>query len=156
MGYGRQVLGTVGSGVELSVDGKPLAKTGGITLDWSAFAAVSGSDVTLPDGVVVKVGEKYAKTGQVVCKITSSGKYGPFDPAATSTGRESLVQGSCFMLNRPAFANEPADEHPEAVYGGKLWLDRVVQVGTGTASLAAGPTLSALRTAFPQAQFETL
>lgn len=152
MAYGRQVLGTAGTSVEVSADGSPKAKIGGITLDWTAFAPVAGADVTLADGVTVRVGERFARYGQVVARITATGRYGPFDPAAAGTGREALVRGDSFILNRTALENRPADEHPEAIYGGRMWLARIIQAGTGTASLAAGPTRAALEAAFPEMQ----
>lgn len=154
MGFGRVPLGTVGSSVTVSADGSPMAKIGGITIDWSTVAAVTGSDVTLNDGMVVKVGEKYLRYGQVVTKITASGQYGPYDPAAAD-GRQTLTVGEAFILNRTALEAEPADQHPEAIYGGRAWLARIIQVGTGTASLAAGPTLANLKATFPQLQHVT-
>lgn len=152
MGYGRESFGTtIGTSVELSADGKPEPKVGGVTIDWATVAAVSGSDVTWADGVTVKVGEKGLRYGQVITKITASGKYGPYDPAA-GDGRQTLTRGECFLLNRSALADNALDEHPEAIEGGRVWRARLIQVGTGTASLAAGPTLANLLTAFPRLQ----
>lgn len=52
----------------VSADGRPDYKPGGITIDWSTVAAASG-DQTLPDGTVVKDGQKYLRYGQVVCRV---------------------------------------------------------------------------------------
>ena len=117
------------------------------------MAAVTGSDVTLPDGVVVKVGEKYLKCGQVVTRITATGKYGPYDPADAAGGRDLLVRGRAFLLNRAAFANEPADEHPEAIEGGRVWRARIVQSEAAAHTLALGPTFAELNTTFPDLRY---
>jgi hypothetical protein len=153
MGYGRQTLGTVGSNVEVSADGAPECKIGGVTIDWATVAAVAGADVTYNDGVTVKVGEKALRYGQVINLITASGKYGPFDPAAAD-GRQTLGD-DVYVLNRTALANEPVDEYPQAIYGGRVWLARIIQSGVGAASLAAGPTLAALKGALPRLKFVT-
>ncbi len=70
MGYGRRVIGTIGSSIEVSADGRPEAKTGGVTIDWPTIVAVSGADVALDDGITVPIGEKYLRYGQVVCLVT--------------------------------------------------------------------------------------
>lgn len=67
--FGRQSILTVGRSVRLSADGRPEVKHAGVTIDWSTVAAVSGAAVTLPDGVVVQVGEKYLRYGQLVTAI---------------------------------------------------------------------------------------
>jgi hypothetical protein len=151
MAYGRNVIGTVGGGYQLSADGVPRAKLGGVTIDWSTVAAVSGSDVTLPDGTVVPVGQKYLAAGQTVVQITASGKFGPFDPAAAD-GRQTLAAnaGTCFLLNRAALASEPKDDYPEAIYGGRVWAARVLNTGAGAHTLAGGPTLAEIKSTFPQ------
>lgn len=141
-------MGTVGGYLQVTADGAPLAKVAGVTLDWATFAAVSGTDVTLNDGQVIKVGEKFARYGQVIAQITASGKYGPHDPAA-SDGRQTLAKGKAYVLNRTALQSEPMDEYPEAIEGGRVFRARLLQVGTGTASLAAGPTMATIETTFP-------
>jgi hypothetical protein len=152
MAYGRQILGTIGTSIQVSADGKPVPKMAGVTIDWATVAAVTGTDVTVGDGLTVKVGEKYLRYGQVLPKITASGKYGPYDPAAAD-GRQTPVRGQCYVLNRTALANEPADEYPEVIEGGRVWLARILQAGTGTASLAAGPTRAVLDPLFPDFRY---
>jgi hypothetical protein len=44
-------------------------KVGGVTIDWSTVTAVSGSDVTLADGTIVKIGDKYLEFGQILNQI---------------------------------------------------------------------------------------
>src|SRR5690242_6738712 len=57
----------------VSADGEPRYKAGGITIDWTnTVTAVASNDAVLPDGSIVKVGQKYLRYGQILCKITSS------------------------------------------------------------------------------------
>jgi hypothetical protein len=148
MAFGRTVLGTVGSSISLLADGKGGDKIGGVTIDWSTVAAVSGSDATLNDGVVVPIGSKYLRYGQVITMITASGKYGPYDPAAVD-GRQTLARGKAFLVNRTVTNLDPKGDYPEAIDSGRVWQARLIQVGTGTASLAAGPTLANVESTFP-------
>ena len=148
MPVGRQVLGTIGGYLQLSADGSPVAKVAGITIDWATVAAVSGSPVTLNDGTTIAVGEKYLRYGQVVCKITTGGKYGPYDPAA-GDGRAVLTRGACYALNRTALAAEMMDEYCEAIEGGRVWRARLIQSEAVAHTLALGPTFAEVVATFP-------
>lgn len=153
MAYGRQVIGTVGTSIQVSADGKPVPKLAGVTIDWATVTAVSGADVTLADGVVVKIGDKYLRYGQVIARITATGKYGPYDPAA-GDGREiAPVRGRAYIVNRTALALEPADDHPEVIEGGRVWRARIIQSEAATHTLALGPTFVELCAAFPDLRF---
>lgn len=79
-------------------------------------------------------------------------KYGPYDPAATD-GRAVLTYGTCFLVNQTMKENDLHSDHPEVLYGGLVWKDRLIQSGVATHTLAAGPTLAELRTAFPLLAF---
>lgn len=159
--YGRSVIGTIGSGYQLSADGNPRAKIGGVTIDWTTVAAVSGADVTTPNGSVVPIGQKYLPAGSTVVRITSVvngstvGMYGPYDPTTPATdGRQTLAANAdCFLLNRDAYASDPKDQYPEAIYGGRVWLARILNTGTGTHTLAGGPTLAEIKSTFPLLEF---
>jgi hypothetical protein len=71
MAFGRTVLPANSVfPTRVSADGSPVYKAGGITIDWAAVTA-SGSDVTLPDGSVIKANLKFLRYGQVVCKETT-------------------------------------------------------------------------------------
>jgi hypothetical protein len=146
--FGRQSILTVGHGVKLTADGRPQYKQAGVTIDWSTVAAVAGADVTLPDGVTIVIGEKYLRYGQVITRITASGKYGPYDPAAAD-GRQTLTQGAAFLLEETVKENDLHSDHPPVVDGGRVWQLRLIQSGVGAASLAAGPTLANLLATFP-------
>lgn len=148
--FGQTTVDTIGRSIQVSADGKPEMKTAGVSIDWSTVTAVSGSDVTYLDGVVVKVGEKALRYGQVLNIITASGKYGPYDPAA-SDGREVVpVNGTSFIVNETIREDEVASDHPPVLEGGKVFLNRIIQSGVATHTLAAGPTLAELLAAFPR------
>ena len=74
-------------------------------------------------------------------------KFGPYDPAA-SDGRQTLSRGNCYILNKTVLEAELGSDHPGAMEGGLLWPKRVLMT-TGSASLAAGPTVANVNTAFP-------
>lgn len=70
----------------VSADGNPRYKVGGITIDWGNITA-PGSDVTLPDGSIIKAGQKYVRYGQVMTKETLSGGTGTVQTlTGTATG----------------------------------------------------------------------
>lgn len=160
MGWGRTSLpnNTVYAN-RVSVDGSPKYKAGGITIDWTLVAAASG-DQTLADGTIIKDGQKYLRTGQVVCRVSSNGKYAPYDPSGT-TGQEVLVSGRCFILDMTvlqygsgsSLLSASNDQVGEAIEGGDVWLARILQSGVASHSLAAGPTYAELAAAFPRCSF---
>jgi hypothetical protein len=141
--YGRQLLSSTGRPVAVSIDGRPEWKVGGITLDWATVTAV-GSDTTLADGTVVLNGQKGLEFGTVLCKITASGKYGPYASGA-SDGRQTLARDNVFILNETVLQNGPigqgfaagASDHPGVLVGGRVWADRVKAGGGGQPSVAA-------------------
>lgn len=154
--WGRQVLGNQSAQpTTLNAMGDAEWKSGGITIDWTTVTAVSGSDVTLADGTIIKIGQKYLRFGQMMCKITASGKFGPHDPAA-SDGRQTITRGDCFLMNQTiinqnvlGMATLDEIEFVGALQGGTVWYDRLLAT-TGSASLAAGPTYTNLLAAFPR------
>lgn len=160
MAFGLKTL-TASSGVPIQVtyDGHIEWKAGSIKIDWSTVAAVSGSDAVLAsDQITVPIGQKYLRYGQVMCEITSTNLYGPYDPAATGTGRDVLTRGKCGILNWTVLQNGVLNitagntEDWNVIEGGRVWLPRILQVGTGTASLAAGPQLAGLLAVLPRLQ----
>lgn len=140
----------------VSVDGSPKYKTGGVTIDWATVTA-PGAPASLPDGSVVQAGNKYLRYGQVITKITASGKFGPYDPAAAD-GRQTLARGNAFIVDETIlqYPGESAaisgaqDQAGGVIEGGECWIDRILQSGVGAASLAAGPTLANLEATFPR------
>jgi hypothetical protein len=259
--YGFSVIETIGRSIQVSADGKPEMKSGGITLDWGTVTALA-ADTTYLDGETVLAGQKVLRYGQVVAMMgvaevgtveftggptagsavltlpagdsgpaqsttplafnaaaadvqaalqalgrigpngvtvtragsgtagapyvftatfsrtlgdvpaltathtftggttptvtiatttpgTGGGKYGPVDFAATD-GRQTLENGRVFILNETVRELDVASDHPPALEGGKVYLDRIIQSGAATHSLAAGPTLAELLAVMPR------
>lgn len=159
--YGRQNLTpVVGYPLRVSADGSPEWKTGGVSIDWSTVTAVATSDATLINGTVVAVGQKALRYGQVLTKISASGKFGPYDTAATD-GRQTLTRGECYVLNETVLENGPLSgllsgptNHPAVIEGGLVFYDRLL-IGAATNELgaAAGPSVVNFNAAFPRMQY---
>lgn len=157
--YGRSFLNKTGRDVMVIADGDlGGAKTHGISLDATTIPTnATGSPLVLADDTIVAVGQAYMRYGQIVCRITATGLYGPYDPAATASGRDTLRRGECFFLNRtwldvPAgfpFAAGQGSLHPPVFDKGLVWYERLL-ITTGTHSLAAGPTVAEFEAAFPR------
>lgn len=139
----------------VSADGNPILKAGGATIDWSLVAAASG-DTTLADGSVVRDGQKYLRYGQVLTKVTATGFYAPYDSALTQ-GSQLIAQGSIYVLDQTVLQYPSGssllggvnDQIGGLIEGGSVWLDRIIQAGSGSHSKAAGPTLAELLAAMP-------
>lgn len=160
--YGRTVLAQNSVfPTRVSADGSPVYKVAGLTVDWTKFTAASG-DVTLPDGSVIKDGQKYIRYGQVLAMITATGKYGPHDPALTN-GQEIITRGRCYIVDQTVLQYSSGsaslgavNDHIGGVFdGGAVFIDRILQSGAGSHSVTAGPTLVELLAAFPLLQSVT-
>lgn len=156
--YGPQTLSLkTSNGLRVSADGNPEWHAVGITIDWATVAAVSGSPVTLNDGLVIPIGEKYLRYGQTLIRITTGGKWGPYDPGA-SDGRELLVRGAAVILDEtvlekgmvPGVSTGGATDHPGVIEGGVVWFDRVMNTGAAAHTLVGGPTKTELLALFPR------
>ncbi|MFG0247833.1 MAG: hypothetical protein ACF8OB_03015 [Phycisphaeraceae bacterium JB051] len=67
--FGREIKDTTGRPIQVTADGRPEWKAGGITVDWSTIDALS-ADETLPDGTVVKAGDKVLPYGTILAEIS--------------------------------------------------------------------------------------
>ena len=121
--------------------------------------AAAGTPIVSSDGSGLTGGTSPAATTTSSSTPANTGKFGPFDPAATD-GRQTLTRGECFVqdetvLFSPYGAILPSanDVRGGVIEGGKVWLQRLLQCGTGAPSLAAGPTLAQLMAAFPLLMF---
>ncbi|HEY6021099.1 MAG TPA: hypothetical protein VIY48_14685, partial [Candidatus Paceibacterota bacterium] len=91
---------------------------------------------------------------------TGSGKYGPYDSAA-SDGRQTLTRGFCFVLNETVVQEAilgwgaPNADNPGVFDGGLVWRDRLLITPT-THGLAVGPTIAEFETAFPNIRYADL
>lgn len=144
--YGPGAIEKVGRIVQVSADGYPEMKAGGVTIDWDTIAAV-GADTELSDGTVVKAGDKYIRYGTIVAKITASGKYGPSKTDAVD-GRQTLTRGECFIVNETVLKSSLGSDHPAVFEGGKAWLARLLT--NENAAGASNPTLANVLAAFPR------
>lgn len=68
MTYGRRTLGSTGLPIQVTADGSPEWKAGGITIDWATVTA-EVSDRTLTDGTVIKAGAKGLEFGTILCEL---------------------------------------------------------------------------------------
>lgn len=86
----------------------------------------------------------------------SAGLFGPYDPAA-SDGRQTLTRGECYIADESILQYDTGtplisaqnDQTGRMLEGGLVWLDRIIQSGTATHTLALGPTKAELLAAFP-------
>ena len=123
--------------------------------DAGNVAAVVGDTTGLTGGG----GDTFAiNVATTASGAATGGKYGPYDPTATD-GRQTLTPGNCFVLNRTvkengfsSIINVSETDHPQVFDGGTAWKDRLLMT-TGTHSLAAGPTETEFRAAFPRIGF---
>lgn len=159
--YGRQLLSPV-IGIPITVLfnlDDVLWKAGGVTIDWTTVVAAS-ADTTYLDGNIVKSGYKALRYGQVLCRITATGLFGPFQSTA-SDGRQTLARESAFILNETVLESGPLigmltgpTSHPGVFYGGLVWRDRLLLSGVASAPLATpagAPTLTAVSGTSPGA-----
>lgn len=86
----------------------------------------------------------------------NQGMYGPYDSAA-SDGRQTLLTGEIGILNETILESGLISGLPTGptanvglIIGGRVFLDRVLQAGGGSHSLAAGPTRAELVAAMPR------
>jgi len=146
-----------------SFDGRPQYKPGGAQIDWSVVSGGSNDATitTLGDGSKIFGTAKFLRYGQIITKITSTGTnntgyFGPYDPAALD-GRQTLTRGECYIVDETVLqyatgiaANSVVNDQIGGVFdAGTVWKDRILQSGTNTHTLAAGPTLAETNTAFP-------
>lgn len=148
--YGQNQIATVGVGLRaLAAPETGQFKAGGVTIDWASVAAVAGADVTLTDGTVIAIGDKYIRYGTVISKITASGKYGPANTGnADGTQLVTAAQrGSSFILDHTVIQSRDADVVGGCLYGGLVFRDHLNIGGSGQ------PAEADVITMFPQINF---
>jgi hypothetical protein len=133
-GFGRVVQESTGRPIMVSADGRPDWKAGGVTIDWTAVVAVSGSDETLDDETIVKIGDKYLQFGTILGHDAATGKYKPTD---------APVRGESYIVNETVVMSELGSDHPAVIEGGLVWRSRLQVDGVGQ------PTLDDVLTAMP-------
>lgn len=141
--YGAVEQTAIGGNLLVNADDAPVRHAEGVTVDWSTVTAL-GSDTTYNDGTTFKTGVKVLRYGQVLCRITASGKYGPYLSTA-SDGRQTLTRGQCVIVNQtwPEVASGVPTDYPDVIEGGLCWKERIVMGGAGQ------PTVAALEAVLP-------
>lgn len=130
-GFGQKNLGNVGSGITVSADGSPEAKTAGITIAWETVPATTAAFV-YPNSDTVEVGEKFLRYGTVLCKVTggaSDGKYAPHGATASGGSLAAAGRGNWVILNRSVHEYDIASDHCEALIGGRVYKKRILAQG---------------------------
>lgn len=133
-GFGRVVQESTGRPVQVSADGRPDWKAGGVTIDWSAVDAVEDDPLELDDETIVAVGDKYLRYGTVLNHDAATGKYKPTD---------APQRGECYIVNETVVLSELGSDHPAVIEGGLVWRSRLLVGGVGQ------PTLDDVLTAMP-------
>lgn len=136
--YGRVSLESVGRGIQVTADGAPKAKAGGVTIEWAAVVAATadanlspiGEGLDVPSDDFVYTGEKYLRYGQIVCKLvggTSAGKYVPYGATSGLGGGtvSTTAKGDWYILNQTVHEGNVNSDHPPAIEGGLLWRSRL-------------------------------
>lgn len=147
------LLTNVGAG-NVTGTGGPLTTTP-VTLAFASFLgtvnlALANNSLTGGTTPSVAIG------ASLTLATNTTGYFGPYDPAA-SDGRQNLNRGDCYVLDETVLQYGLAgsvlsaqnDQVGCAIEGGLIWIDRVLQSGTVTGTLALGPTLANFLAAFP-------
>ena len=136
-GYGQKTLGRIGSGITVSADGSPEAKTGGITIAWEGVTAATNKATYLYSDDV-EVGEKFIRYGTVLCKVTggaSDGKYAPHGATVSGGSLAAAGRGNWVILNRSIHEYDYLSDHVEAIIGGRVYKERIVAATLGVSNV---------------------
>ena len=179
--YGQQRLERVGKSIQLTADGAPKAKAGGITILWAAVAAASADFAVRPTGETssggsgyyeqnpsddyVYAGDKFLRYGTIMCKIVGGAQAGKFAPYGTTVGSGntiadatslSIAKGDVYALNYSVHEYELGSDHlGAAIDGGRIFAARALVVGINP-NAAAEATALGLVAAMPRADFEAV
>lgn len=160
--YGRQVFTRTGFGIQVSADGNPTAKLGGITVEWAAIPAAAADYEVRPNGELVDTnflsnaspaddyvyaGKKFLRYGTVMCKLiggTSAGKYVPYGSSTgLGGGTISTASGDWVILNSSKHEEDYHSDHPQAIVGGQLFKHRLLANFAKSQTVAISGTPSA-------------
>ena len=142
--YGIKTLftETLGRTIQVSADGAPKYKAGGVTVDWTSIPAcpangdtyygktVASGKVTFEDGVEVKTGEKAIRYGSVLVYDATQ------DAVSSTTGgyilavSGTLVRSQTFIVNETWLEDDYVSSHPGVMDGGRMFRDRIVTSGS--------------------------
>ncbi len=163
MGQSRVLfVESFGRSIQVTADGAPKWKAGGMTVDWTAIPAcpaIGGTyygqtvaagpsgvgQVTFEDGVVVKTGEKALRYGTVMmydstidtASVVDGDPNGAYRPALTG---DTLARSQTFIVNETVTEDDTYSNHIGGMDGGRMWRARMVKSNTTVAdnALVAG------------------
>lgn len=145
--YGYEVIERVGRSIQVSADGNPMQKAGGITIAWETITAAVADYEVRPAGETISTnflsnnspaddyvyaGQKFARYGTVMCRIvggTYAGKFAPYGTASGSLagGTLSKNRGDVYILNQSVNKDDANSDHGgEAIDGGLCWKYRIL------------------------------
>lgn len=124
--FGRQVVANIGNSVQLTADGNPERKIGGVTVDWSTVTAAD-ADTELADGVLIEEGDKYLRYGQVLCLI-NKGEIATVELGAADAGNFTLSYDNAAGTNTTTTGNIAYNANATTV---KNSLEALATIGTG-------------------------
>jgi len=150
-------------GIQLSSDGRPEAKPGGVTFDWSSVTALAKDTYLaeslddngdpLPDAVAIPAGEKVLRYGTPIQRRTSDGAF-----VLALTGG-AVGRGDVYLVNQTVLKSDRYSAHPNAIQGGGVFKARILRSGTDVigkdvdgGSVASGTTITMtqIETALPR------
>jgi len=143
-----------GRSIQLSADGAPKYKAGGITVNWASIPAcpanagtyygqtVANGQVTFEDGVVVKTGEKAIRYGSVmmfdstldIASVVDGDPNGGYRLALTG---DTLKRSQTFLVNETWLEEDYNSNHIGVMDGGRMWRARLVKSDTTVAGTNA-------------------
>jgi hypothetical protein len=135
--FGERIpVSSWGRGIQLSADGFPKAKAGGVHFDWSTVSALADDTFTtdqldqngdpVPGAVPYRVGDKVVRFGTPIQRRASDGHF-----VLALTGGPK-ARGDIYLVNETvclkAGATHP-DREPIAIDGGRIFKDRLLVSG---------------------------
>lgn len=136
--FGEKIpVSSWGRGIQLSADGFPKAKAGGVHMDWSTVSALA-DDTFTPDqldengdpqvgAIPYRVGDKVVRYGTPIQRRASDGHF-----VLALTGGPKL-KGDIYLVNETvclrAGASHP-DREPIAIDGGRVFKARLLYSGS--------------------------
>ncbi len=151
---------TVGRSIQVTADGAPKFKAGGVTVDWANVVAcpadtgtyygatVTGGYATFEDNVKVAVGEKAIRYGTILMRHTD----GTYRPALTG---DTLKKSETYIVNETWLEEDRMSNHPGVIDGGRVFRERVI-ASAGTLNNVAAYTSAAASVPPTLAQIEAV
>jgi hypothetical protein len=145
----------MGRSIQVSADGAPKYKAGGITVSWFNIPAcpaiagtyygktvAAGADgvgyVEFEDGVIVKTGEKAIRYGSVMIydaaldldPSVTTGAGSPQGAYRLALTGDTFTKSNVFIANETVLEEDIYSNHIGVIEGGRLWRARIVKSDT--------------------------